>query len=85
MGKINSRSNNSFVGRTLVGCKKKVKMVFSKRQNKMVEVTEYKGSFTASNGASFSIKVSRSSDDAMSAKGVGYWVEVAEFSSNGGR
>lgn len=75
----------AFVGSTVVGVKEIKKTVYSKRQGKNVEVTEYRGSFEGSNGNGFSIKISKSSKDALSGKGVGYWAEIAEFTNTNDR
>lgn len=81
---IKGYSANSFVGSTIVAIKKREKDVYSKRQAKMVHITEYKGSFTDSTGRDFSLRVSRSSDAKFKETGIAYWIEVSEFNKNGG-
>ena len=81
--KLKTKKNSAeFIGSGVVAIKSEKKKVYSKRQNKQVEVTERTGTMVH-NGQFFKFTLSPSSDATLKDKGIGFWLEVAVFENNG--
>ncbi len=82
-GRQKRKNKAEFQGSWTIPVKQVVKKVFSKQQNKHVEVKEHKFTISTETNQFFVISITETKDDLLKKDKIAYWAEVADFEGSG--